>query len=41
MNPEGEIPVAEGVERMLKVIDQLTLQDSGKYVNNNGEAMPW
>ncbi len=31
----------KAVESMLKVIENLQLQDSGKFLNNKGEELPW
>jgi hypothetical protein len=41
MNPHGEISVAESVGNMLKLIDGLRADDSGKFMNYKGEIMPW
>ena len=41
MNPHGEISVHESVANMLKLIDGLSVEDSGKFLNYKGELMPW
>jgi NAD(P)-dependent dehydrogenase (short-subunit alcohol dehydrogenase family) len=37
----GAIPTTVSVGHMLKVIDGLTLEDNGRFVDFNGGAMPW
>ena len=38
---DAKIPTSEGVEGMMKVIDKVTLEDSGKYLTNEGGTLPW
>jgi hypothetical protein len=35
------IPVEQSVADMRKVIDSLTLADTGKFIGNNGLVIPW
>ena len=37
----GAMPTTDSVGHMLKVIDGLTLEDNGRFIDFNGEAMPW
>ncbi|HZT52175.1 MAG TPA: SDR family oxidoreductase [Stellaceae bacterium] len=41
MNPTGELPVAESVAGMRRVIAGLTRQDSGGFFRHTGEPAPW
>jgi hypothetical protein len=38
---DAKIPTSESVEGMMKVIDKVTLEDSGKYLTNEGGTLPW
>jgi len=35
------IPVEQSVTDMRKVIDGLTLADTGKFIGNDGLVIPW
>ncbi|MEC9375167.1 MAG: SDR family oxidoreductase [Pseudomonadota bacterium] len=35
------MPTKESVKKMLAVIDGLTIEDNGRFINFNGEKMPW
>ena len=37
----GAIPTTESVEQMLEVIDGLTTEDNGRFMDYRGENMPW
>ena len=39
--PDAQITPEESVKGMLKVIDSLTLEDTGKFYNYTGSEMPW
>ena len=38
---DAEIQPSESIEKMLKVIDSVTLSDSGKYLTYEGGTLPW
>lgn len=38
---DAKIPTSESVEGMMKVIDNATMEDSGKYWTNEGKILPW
>lgn len=37
----GFVPPAEAVGNMIKTIDHLTLQDTGRFLDNDGKDHPW
>jgi NAD(P)-dependent dehydrogenase (short-subunit alcohol dehydrogenase family) len=37
----GAMPTAESVRQMLDVIDGLTMEDNGRFIDFRGETMPW
>ena len=37
----GAIPTTDSVSQMLKVIDGLTMEDNGRFIDYRGETMPW
>lgn len=39
--PNAMIPVEQSVSDMRKVIDGLTLADTGKFIGNDGVVIPW
>jgi hypothetical protein len=39
--PGAQIEVAESVQAMLKVIQNLKPTDSGAFMNREGKALPW
>jgi NAD(P)-dependent dehydrogenase (short-subunit alcohol dehydrogenase family) len=39
--PNAMIPVEQSVSDMRKVIDGLTLEDTGKFIGNDGLVIPW
>ena len=39
--PNAMIPVEQSVVDMRKVIDGLTLEDTGKFIGNDGVVIPW
>ena len=39
--PNAMIPVEQSVKDMRKVIDGLTLADTGKFIGNDGIVIPW
>jgi len=39
--PNAMIPVEQSVTDMKKVIDALTLKDTGKFIGNDGLVIPW
>ena len=39
--PSAHLTVPESIQRMLKVIDGLTLEDTGRFWNMDGEELPW
>lgn len=41
MNPEGKMNPSESVEGIRKVLDSVTLKDSGSFLNFKGESLPW
>jgi len=38
---DAKIQPSESVQKMLKVIDSVTLADSGKYLTYEGGTLPW
>lgn len=38
---EGMIELDESVPGMMKIIDNLTMEDTGKFFKHNGEIQPW
>lgn len=38
---DAKIPARESVEGMMKVIDRVTIEDSGKYFTYEGGILPW
>lgn len=38
---DANIDATEAVGKMLKVIDSVTLADSGKYLTYEGGTLPW
>jgi|GraSoiStandDraft_11_1057310.scaffolds.fasta_scaffold602478_1 hypothetical protein len=38
---DAKIPTSESVEGMMKVIDNVKMEDSGKYLTNEGGTLPW
>ena len=38
---DAKILTSESVEGMMKVIDGVTLKDSGRYLTNEGGTLPW
>jgi len=38
---DAKIPTSESVEGIMKVIDNATIQDSGKFLTNEGGTLPW
>ena len=42
MNAYGaKISTKESVEGMMKVIDRVSIQDSGNHLTNEGGILPW
>ena len=39
--PGGWIDVVESVSGMIKVIDQLSIDNSGEYIDYAGKIIPW
>jgi NAD(P)-dependent dehydrogenase (short-subunit alcohol dehydrogenase family) len=39
--PEAPVPVGESCEGMMKVIDNLTPEDNGRFLTYLGEELPW
>jgi NAD(P)-dependent dehydrogenase (short-subunit alcohol dehydrogenase family) len=39
--PKAPLQVGESIRGMLKVIDALRLQDTGKFINHEGTEIPW
>ena len=37
---DAKIPASESVEGIMKVIDKVTIQDSGKFLTNEGGTLP-
>lgn len=37
----GILTPEEAIGRMINTIDNLTIEDSGRFINNTGEDMPW
>jgi NAD(P)-dependent dehydrogenase (short-subunit alcohol dehydrogenase family) len=37
----GAMPTEDSVRQMLDVIDGLTMQDNGRFIDYRGESMPW
>jgi len=37
----GAMPTADSVSQMLKVIDGLSMEDNGRFMDYRGEPMPW
>jgi NAD(P)-dependent dehydrogenase (short-subunit alcohol dehydrogenase family) len=37
----GAMPTNESVSQMLTVIDSLTMEDNGRFIDFRGESMPW
>ena len=38
---DAKIPASESVEGIMKVIDKVTIEDSGKFLTNEGGTLPW
>jgi len=38
---DATITTAESVEGIMKVVDKVTIEDSGKYYTNEGTILPW
>jgi hypothetical protein len=38
---DAKIPTSESVDGMMKVIDKVTINDSGRYLTNEGGTLPW
>jgi hypothetical protein len=38
---DAKIPASESVKGIMKVIDKVTIQDSGKFLTNEGGTLPW
>jgi len=38
---DAKITASESVEGILKVIDEIKIQDSGKFLTNEGGTLPW
>jgi NAD(P)-dependent dehydrogenase (short-subunit alcohol dehydrogenase family) len=38
---EAPLQPEESISGMLKVIDDLTLEDTGRYLRHDGEELPW
>lgn len=41
MNPDGRISPSESVQGIKKVLDSVSLKDSGSFINYNQERLPW
>lgn len=41
MNPDGKISPAESVQGIKKVLDSVSLKDSGSFLNYKHESLPW
>ena len=41
VNNRGDIPASEAANRIVKLIDNLTLDESGLFRHSNGEVLPW
>lgn len=41
MNPGGQISPAESVQGIKKVLDSVSLKDSGSFLNYKHESLPW
>ena len=41
MNPNGIITVEESVALMTSSLQDLTIEDSGTFINNEGKVMAW
>jgi hypothetical protein len=37
----AQITASESVEGMMKVMDDLTIQETGKFFTNEGAVLPW
>jgi hypothetical protein len=38
---DARIPTSESVEGMMKVIDRVTVKDSGLYLTYEDKTLPW
>ncbi len=41
MNPWGKLSVAEAIPIMYETVTKLTMENSGTFITNKGEVMPW
>ena len=41
VNNNGDIDAATAAARLADRIDELTLQNAGRFIHSNGEALPW
>ena len=39
--PEATTSISEAVENMAQTISQLTLKDTGRFISDTGESIPW
>jgi len=38
---DAKIQASESVEGIMKVIDKVTIYDSGRFLTNEGGTLPW
>jgi len=38
---DANITTEESVQGIMKVVDKVTIEDSGKYYTNEGTILPW
>jgi hypothetical protein len=38
---DAKIPTSESVEGMMRVVDRVSMKDSGKYLTYEGGILPW
>lgn len=41
VNNRGDISASEAASRLVKLIDQLSMNDSGTFKHSNGQLLPW
>ena len=41
VNNNGDIPASEASEKIVGLINNLTLQETGVFKHSNGETLPW
>ena len=39
--PDAELAPAESIRGMIRVLEGLSIADSGKYLSYNGAELPW